>query len=413
MEVNNPEKNQDVEVVDTTNTEIVPLDKEQALAHMSEEDRKEVLALADQIDVMQLENVMNYGSNALSKNFEQSGSYLKSERGSEADQRVIKQVIELSKKASKSYEDFNLVLKEPNFFQKMWLKVSSKQRASRSDKIQKSAISNYKLLTELGKSYDEWIEMLRKAFADAASLVGTDFETLALQEKYITAGKIAQERIAGELEELRVKSETSGLIEDQQKYKAYKRGAETFDIAISNLEKSRATTKISIAELMVIGDTNTKLQITNLTQKVHSMTLIAQQLRNGVLNAKNQEALEGQQAITRLNDELLKGVSDSIGTTAVDSQKLMYSGFYSAQAARDAVQKIIATCEEINRTAEEMIPKMKAETEEINRIIDEDLEKKMTGVAGTEQFDSVKGKTLSDPKPKRKNSKTSSSELKF
>ncbi len=36
---------------------------------------------------------------------------------------------------------------------------------------------------------------------------------------------------------------------------------------------------------------------------------MAQQLRNAVLNAKTKEVLEGQKAMTRLNDELIKEIS--------------------------------------------------------------------------------------------------------
>jgi len=49
---------------------------------------------------------MAYGAEPLKQTFAQCGDFLKAERGSQADQTVIKQVKELAKKASDSYEDF-------------------------------------------------------------------------------------------------------------------------------------------------------------------------------------------------------------------------------------------------------------------------------------------------------------------
>lgn len=405
MEKNNPETNQMPEVVDTTNLEIVPIETEKALAKMSDEDKEKVLALADKIDVLKLENIMNYGSSALVRTFDQCGTFLKNERGSEADQRVIKQVIELSKRASKSYEDFNLVLKDPNFFQKLLLRISSKQRKSRSDRIQQSAVTNYKLLIELKKSCDEWIDMLVKAMGDISNSFGTDLDELVDLEKYIVAGNIARKRIGQELEEKRQLCLESGLIQDEQDYNEYKEGTEVFDIVLNNLEKSRAMYKLSLAQLAVVQKSNRNVQITIRTQKHNSMTLMGQQLRNAVLNAKNQEVIEGQQAITRLNDELLKEVSQTIGLTAIESEKGKYAGFYSIEAARQAVLTVIKTCEDIQRTAEEMLPKMKSETQELNKMM-EDLEPNVNKVRSSKMVeDATSGE---ETKPKRRKSGSTS-----
>ena len=109
--------------VPTTKNDVIPLNCKQALATYSEKERQEILELADSIDVRKTENVMSYGSIALKRTFEQCGSFLKDERGSHADQEVISRVIELSKKASNSYDDFNMVLQEPGLFQKLLLKL--------------------------------------------------------------------------------------------------------------------------------------------------------------------------------------------------------------------------------------------------------------------------------------------------
>ena len=98
---------------------------------------------------------------------------------------------------------------------------------------------------------------------------------------------------------------------------------------------------------------------------------MGQQLRNAVLNAKNREVIEGQKAITRLNDELIKDVSKTVGLTAEESEKLIYAGFYDVEAAKEAVQAVISSCQSIQTTAQEMLPKMKADMSQLNSLMEE------------------------------------------
>ena len=116
------------------------------------------------------------------------------------------------------------------------------------------------------------------------------------------------------------------------------------------------------------------------------MALMGQQLRNAVMNAKNREVLEGQKCITKLNDELIKEVSKSVGLTAEESEKLIYAGFYDIEAAKEAVQAVITSCDSIKKTAEEMLPKMRADMTQLNSLMEE-LEP---------YVDSVKVKTLEE-----------------
>ena len=101
------------------------------------------------------------------------------------------------------------------------------------------------------------------------------------------------------------------------------------------------------------------------------MALISQQLRNAVLNAKTREVYEGQKAISRLNDELIKDISKKVGITAEETEKLIYSSFYNIEAAKEAVTTVINSCNTIKNTASNMLPKMKADMTEINKLIKE------------------------------------------
>lgn len=357
--------------VPVSRAEVLPLDYKKAFEALEEDDKKAVIALADAIDVKQLDKVMSYGSNPLKKTFDQCGNFLKSESGSVADQMVIEQVIKLSQKAADSYEDFNLVLKEPNFLQKLFLKLSKKKEKNRAKEIQNSAVTNFKLLVELKESCDSWIKMLQEAMGETSEALMSDMETVQILEKYIIAGKMAQENIGNQLLAIEENYNQTGLQKYSEEYDEVKKGAEIFDITLANLEKSRVMYALSRGQLSLIGSSNIDTQVSINTQVNNSMALLGQQLRNAVLNAKTMEVLKGQKAITRLNDELIMDVSQTIGLTAEDARKLMYSGFYNAEAAKQAVTTVIATCNSVKAIATEMLPKMKAETAEINALIKE------------------------------------------
>lgn len=358
----------DVSVPEVAN-EVIPLNCQTALASYSDAEQREIIALAGSIDVTKIENVMNYGATPLKMTFDQCGKFLKDERGSQADQEVIAQVIELSKKASESYDDFNLVLEEPNFFQKLFLKMSKSGKNSHTQKIQNSAITSYKLLVELKASCDSWLSMLKKAMGEIEYSAMSDVDTIGLLEKYIIAGNIAEERIANELKELQTKHEETGLQQYAYSYEKLKEGYDTFLITMSNLEKSRVMYHLSLGQLSLIKRSNRNVQISIHTQVDNSMALIGQQLRNAVLNAKTREVLEGQKAIARLNDELIKHISQTVGITAEDTEKLVYSGFYNVEAAKEAVTTVINSCNAIKKTATEMLPKMKADMTQLNDLI--------------------------------------------
>lgn len=355
----------------TTSTDVAPLDAQKAFMALTVEEQQEVANLADSIDVTRFENVMAYGSEVLKKTFDQCGQFLKSEAGSQADQEVIKRVVELTKKASESYDDFELELQEPNFFQKLWLMVSSSARKKKAESLKAHAITNYKLLAELKASCEAWLEMLRSAMGDITYSALSDSENVTLLEKYIIAGEMAKSRIGNELEALKEEAQNTGLRAQAQKYDDLKEGYDTFVLRLNNLKKSRVMYYLSIAQLSLIKRSNKNVQISVHTQADNCTTLIGQQLRNAVLNAKNQEVIEGQKALSRLSDELIKDVSKSIGVTADQAEKLLYYGIYNTEAAKDAVKTVITSCDEIKKVATEMLPKMEDDIAELNGLVEE------------------------------------------
>lgn len=395
--------NENLNTTANSTTELAPLTSN-SLQYFDSEAQKEILAVAEQIDVRELENVMSYGQIPLLRSFEESGKILRDEEGSSADQEVIKQVVELSKQANQSYDEFNIVLKEPNLLQRLFLKISSASKDKHDKEVALKAITNYKLLEQLMASCDKWIEMLQDGFTKIQASALHDKANCEEIEKYIVAGRIAQERISREVDEAREKYALTSLAADKEDYETLREGAETFNVVLLNLEKSRAASAISIGQLYLQTKTNKNVQIAVRTQKANSMALAAQQLRNAVLGAKNKIALEGQKSISTLNNELMKKVSESTVLTAEESEKILLNGVYSVEAALTAAKTVIDGCEVIKKAREER-----------NAGIAQELGKLKTLLAEIEPFVTrlEEGQTADNSSTSSKTSSTAKSSLKF
>lgn len=353
-----------------TKDDVVPLNYENALKCYTQEEQEEIIALSDSIDVRKIDNVMQYGSEPAKLIFDQAGEFLKRKRGTTADQEVINQVIQLSKQAHQAREDFNLILKEPNFLQKIFLKLTTGGK-NRMEKVQQSALTNYDLLVTLRKSCEDWLEMLREGMGDINDSGLNDLEVAKILEKYIIAGRKAQSRIESEMQEIQEKYNETGLQKYSSEYNQLNEGYNIFLKKVAVLEDFRVANQISIGQLVLTKKGNTSLQTAVYTQKDYSMAMMSQQLRNAVLNAENREVLEGQKAIKELNNELVKDVSKSIGVTTEQAEKMLYSSLYDIDAAKEALKTVITSCENIKKTAEENIPKLKQGHAELDELLDE------------------------------------------
>ena len=357
-----------VEVVRTE--DVIPLNAEKALKSYSPQEQAEIIKLSEEIDVRQVDKIMRYGSKALVNTFEQCGQFLKEEKGSNADKEVINRVVELSKKAAECNEEFNLVIKEPNFLQRFMQGFTSGGK-SKTEKIQATAISCFKLVSELREAGEEWSKMLETTSAEIENAGMEDVANINLLEKYIIAGDLAAERIAEECDEAKKKYEETGLQSQGQEYRNLKDGAEVFEITMTNLGKSRVMYKVSIGELMLIRKANRDVRISIETKIRNSLALLSQQLRNAVLNARTDEVSRGQKALTKLNDEVIKDVARSVGLTVQEAEKLLYTSFYNTSAAKEAVETVLKTCTEVQKIATDALPKMKVDVESLNDLIKE------------------------------------------
>lgn len=347
-------------------TQLAPLSSA-SLQYYDEATQKEIVRIAGEIDVTQPEKVMAFGSIPIMRSFSAAGRILEEAQGTSADQEVVKLVTDLSKQAKDSY---NLVIEEPNFFEKLLLKITSGFKSKNKD-VRIKAISCFKILEKYIESCDEWIERLKKTHDDIMLSAHNDKNDCYELEQYIVAGHLATERIEGEVEEAKQEWEQTGLITTKEKYDILSEGLDMFRIVLLNLEKSRGAYGVSLGQLSLQLKTNRNVQIAIRSQKNNSSALAAQQLRNALFNAVNNEALEGQKAITQLNDELMNKVAEGSKLTAEESERILTSGVYTVEAALKAAQTVIDGCNSIKKIREERVVEISTQIGKLKTLVDE------------------------------------------
>lgn len=355
-----------VDVSEENTTELAPLSSN-SLTHYDEATQKEILRIANEIDVTQFEKIMAYGSIPIVRSFESAGRILQEAQGTSADQEVVKMVTELAKQAKDSY---NLVIEEPNFLQKLVMKITSGIK-SESKEVKVRAVSCFKILEQYIKSCDMWIDTLKNAHDDMMLSAHNDKNDCYELEQYIVAGHIANDRLTSELEEARKNWEETGIIEAKDRYDMLSEGLDAFQVVLLNLEKSRGAYGVSLGQLALQVKANRNIQIAIRTQKHNSSALAAQQLRNAYFDAVNRDALEGQKAITQLNNELMKKVAEGSKLTAEESERILVNGVYTIESALLAAQTVIDGCNSIKKLREERVGEISTQMDKLKLLVDE------------------------------------------
>ena len=173
------------------------------------------------------------------------------------------------------------------------------------------------------------------------------------------------------MEKARKDWEETGIIETKDKYDMLSEGMDTFQVVLLNLEKSRGAYGVSLGQLALQVKANRNIQIAIRTQKHNSSALAAQQLRNAYFDAVNREALDGQKAITQLNNELMKKVAEGSKLTAEESERILVNGVYTVESALIAAQTVIDGCNSIKKIREERVGEISTQMDKLKILVDE------------------------------------------
>ena len=181
---------------------------------------------------------------------------------------------------------------------------------------------------------------------------------------YILAGKKRLEEVrAGELEELRVKAEKTGLAEDAQAYNDM--------VNLCNRFEKKLTRMISIQmgpQTRLIQNNDTLMLEKIQSSLVNTIPLWKSQMVLALGMEHGRQATAAQNAVTEMTNELLKKNADALKMGTIATAKESERSIVDIETLQHTNQQLISTLDEVLAIQQEGAAKRKAAEAELGRI---------------------------------------------
>ena len=353
--------------------------KENSLAQFTADEQRQILAVADKIDITDSNAVLSYGASAQRKVSDFADGALQSVRNKdmgETGQVLTSLLVELKTSGSEEKKSFlgKLFGSAEKNFEKM--KVQYSNTEANVDKLVKLLEDHeqqlVKDIVQLDKLYDK-----NKLYFKEVSM-------------YIEAGKLALEKARTEtLPELEAKARESGSAEDAQAAQDYADMITRFEKKLYDLELSRTVCLQSAPEIRMVQNSDTIM-----SEKIHStiinvIPMWKTQMVLALNNYHTQKAIEAQQAVTDATNEMLRKNAEALHQSSVETAKASERGIVDIETLQNTNLQLITALDEIQQIQEDgKVARAEAEKELVR--IEQELKDKMLNIAANA------GKTADD-----------------
>ena len=199
---------------------------------------------------------------------------------------------------------------------------------------------------------------------------------------YILAGKKRLEEVRkGELEELRLKAEKTGLAEDAQAYNDFANLCNRFEKKLHDLELTRMVS-IQMGPQTRLLQNNDTLMIEKIQSSlVNTIPLWKSQMVLALGMEHAHQATAAQNAVTEMTNELLKKNADKLKMGTIATAKEAERSIVDIETLQHTNQQLISTLDEVLTIQREGAEKRKAAEAELGRIEGE-LKQKLMELRG-------------------------------
>ena len=186
---------------------------------------------------------------------------------------------------------------------------------------------------------------------------------------YILAGKekLAQER-ATTLVELRKKAEQSGLAEDAQRANDFEAMCLRFEKKLHDLELTRMISIQMGPQIRLLQNNDTLMSEKIQSSLVNTIPLWKSQMVLALGMNHSQQALEAQQAVTEVTNELLKKNADKLKMATIETAKESERAIVDIETLQHTNQQLISTLDEVLQIQTEGRQKRAAAEQELRKI---------------------------------------------
>ena len=327
-------------------------------ANLTEEEKTQIAEFVKQIDITDTTSILQYGAGSQQKIADFSDSALKSvrtEQLGEAGEMIAKLVGEL--------KTFNKDIDDAGKFR--LFRSIKKKAATLKAKYDKCEVSVNDIVTVL----DGHQVTLLKDVAVLDQLYDRNLTNFKELSMYILAGKqkLQTERETT-LVELQKKAEESGLAEDAQKANDYAAMCDRFEKKIYDLELTRMVSIQMAPQIRLVQNNDSVMSEKIQSTIVNTIPLWKSQMLIALGLAHSEQALQAEQAVTNMTNELLKKNAEKLHQSTVGIAKEAERGIIDIETLTHTNQELISTLDEVQKIREEGHEKRLAAEAELARI---------------------------------------------
>ena len=351
--------------------EDVPVEKPE-LSKLSPAEQAAVKEFAEKIDILNTEQVMNYGSAAQKNITEFSDAALNSVRTKdlgEVGDMLSDLVIEL--------KGLNFDPEEKKGLRGLF-KKTSQNLASLKAQYDKAEVNVDKIVESL-----ETHEItLMKDISMMDKMYERNQEYMKELTMYILAGKIKIEHLRSvELPEIQAKARQSGLPEDAQAANDFANMIGRFEKKIHDLELTRTISIQMSPQIRMIQNNDALMAEKIRSSIVNTIPLWKSQMVMALSLHHSEQAMKAQREVTDVTNELLTKNAQALHQGSVSIAREAERGIVDLETLKKTNQELIATLDEVRQIQDDGRARRAQAEEELGRIEGE-LKQKLLDMKG-------------------------------
>ena len=351
--------------------EDIPVEKPE-LSKLSPAEQAAVKEFAEKIDILNTEQVMNYGSAAQKNITEFSDAALNSVRTKDLGQvgdMLSDLVIEL--------KGLNFEPEEKKGLRGLFRK-STQSIASLKAQYDKAEVNVDKIVESLEKHEIT----LMKDISMMDKMYERNQEYLKELTMYILAGKIKIEHLRNvELPEYQAKARESGLPEDAQAANDFANMIGRFEKKIHDLELTRTISIQMSPQIRMIQNNDTLMAEKIRSSIVNTIPLWKSQMVMALSLHHSEQAMKAQREVTDVTNELLTKNAQALHQGSVSVAREAERGIVDLETLKKTNQELIATLDEVRQIQDDGRARRAQAEEELGRIEGE-LKQKLLDMKG-------------------------------
>ena len=351
--------------------EDIPVEKPE-LSKLSPAEQAAVKEFAEKIDILNTEQVMNYGSAAQKNITEFSDAALSTVRTKDLGQvgdMLSDLVIEL--------KGLNFEPEEKKGLRGLF-KKSTQSIASLKAQYNKAEVNVDKIVESLEKHEIT----LMKDISMMDKMYERNQEYLKELTMYIPAGKIKIEHLRNvELPEMQAKARESGLPEDAQAANDFANMIGRFEKKIHDLELTRTISIQMSPQIRMIQNNDTLMAEKIRSSIVNTIPLWKSQMVMALSLHHSEQAMKAQREVTDVTNELLTKNAQALHQGSVSVAREAERGIVDLETLKKTNQELIATLDEVRQIQDDGRARRAQAEEELGRIEGE-LKQKLLDMKG-------------------------------